>query len=271
MKTFHFMAGLPRSGSTLISSILNQNPEIHSGPNSPICGMLYNLERNIITSEQWMAYPKPQVMKQTIFGVLESYYSDRAESIIFDKNREYASKPYFDTLLRIMPSEPRVILPVRSIPDILASFISLAHSSEQESFIDRDMKISGFGSQYKSLDENRCDFLMREGGIIDNCLRGVHNAVFGSNPQCFHLVEYEDFLLDPQGETEKIYDFIGVAPYAHDFNNIENRFKENDHVHGLDGMHDVRRTISKREIDIKDMLTEQTQDRYSGAEFWRDK
>ena len=35
-KTFYFMTGLPRSGSTLLSSILNQNPKFYSGPSSPV-------------------------------------------------------------------------------------------------------------------------------------------------------------------------------------------------------------------------------------------
>jgi hypothetical protein len=30
MKTYHFLAGLPRSGNTLLSALLNQNPIIHS-------------------------------------------------------------------------------------------------------------------------------------------------------------------------------------------------------------------------------------------------
>ena len=45
-KTFYFMAGLPRSGSTLLSSILNQNPRFYSGPSSPVLGAMYALEAN---------------------------------------------------------------------------------------------------------------------------------------------------------------------------------------------------------------------------------
>jgi len=46
MKTFYFMAGLPRSGSTLLSSILNQNPRFYSGPSSPVLGAMYAVEEN---------------------------------------------------------------------------------------------------------------------------------------------------------------------------------------------------------------------------------
>jgi len=80
------MSGLPRSGSTLISSILNQNSNIFSSPNSPICGMMFNLERSILASEQFNAYPKPSVLPKTIIGVLENYYSDINKPFIIDKS-----------------------------------------------------------------------------------------------------------------------------------------------------------------------------------------
>ena len=39
-KTYYFMAGLPRAGSTLLSAILNQNPRIYSGPSSPVTSIM---------------------------------------------------------------------------------------------------------------------------------------------------------------------------------------------------------------------------------------
>ncbi len=36
MKTIHFVAGLPRSGSTLLCNILNQNPKFHATATSGI-------------------------------------------------------------------------------------------------------------------------------------------------------------------------------------------------------------------------------------------
>jgi len=35
------MAGLPRSGSTLLKSLLNQNPEVHTEPVSPVMELMY--------------------------------------------------------------------------------------------------------------------------------------------------------------------------------------------------------------------------------------
>ena len=47
-KKYHFITGLPRSGSTLLTSILNQNPRFHSSITDPLAtfvkGMLDTLQ-----------------------------------------------------------------------------------------------------------------------------------------------------------------------------------------------------------------------------------
>ena len=37
---FHFIAGLPRSGSTLFSALLRQNPDFHADISSPVMGLV---------------------------------------------------------------------------------------------------------------------------------------------------------------------------------------------------------------------------------------
>jgi len=36
LQTFHFIAGLPRSGSTLLAALLRQNPRFQAGMTSPV-------------------------------------------------------------------------------------------------------------------------------------------------------------------------------------------------------------------------------------------
>ena len=35
-RKFHFISGMPRSGSTLLAAILNQNPRFRAGMTSPL-------------------------------------------------------------------------------------------------------------------------------------------------------------------------------------------------------------------------------------------
>jgi sulfotransferase len=270
MKTFYFMAGLPRSGSTLISSILNQNPNIYSSANSPMCGMMFNLERSIFASEQYAAYPKPQVMSKTIMGVIEGYYSDTDKNIIIDKSREWSMPEHFGVLLRNLPYPPKIIIPVRSITDILASFISLVNKNPgKPNFIDSEIETRQEFNFYKPANDIRCDHLMRPKGLIDNCLYGIAYALQPENRKYFHFVEYDDLVNNPEEEINKIYNFWGIDKYNHDYYNIENRIKEDDKVYGLTGQHDVRASVSRRNIDKTKTLSEYVLNKYSGQEFWR--
>ena len=39
-RKFHFISGMPRSGSTLLAAILNQNPRFRSGMTSPLADIM---------------------------------------------------------------------------------------------------------------------------------------------------------------------------------------------------------------------------------------
>ena len=270
MKNFYFMAGLPRSGSTLISSILNQNSNIYSSANSPMCGMMFNLERSILASEQYAAYPKPEVMSNTTMGVIDGYYSDTVKNIVVDKSREWAMPEHFEVLLRNLPYEPKIILPVRSITDILASFISLVNKNPNKpNFIDNEIQARQDFNFYRSPNDTRCDHLMRPKGLIDNCLYGIAFAMKPENKKYFHFVEYDNLVSNTKEEINKIYDFWGIDKFDHDYYNIENKIKEDDSVYGLIGQHDVRSSVSRRNIDKSNILSEYVINKYSQQEFWR--
>jgi len=270
MKKFFFMSGLPRSGSTLLSSILNQNPEVYSSPNSPMCGMMFNLERSLIASEQYNAFPKPQVMSRTIMGVLDNYYFDIDKPFIIDKSREWAIQEHFAVLLRNLPYEPKIVLTVRNITDILASFIYMVNQQPgNDNFIDRAIQAGNVFNLYRSIDDIRCDHLMMPKGLIDNGLYGIAYAMLEENRQYFHIVEYEDLINKTSDTIDGVYSFLGVEKFAHDLSNIKNVTKENDAIYGVPGMHDVRESITKRQINKEQILSPYILNKYQGLEFWR--
>lgn len=264
------MSGLPRSGSTLLSSILNQNPEVYSSPNSPMCGMMVNLERSLIASEQYNAFPKPQVMSRTIMGVLDNYYYDIDKPFIIDKSREWAIQEHFAVLLRNLPYEPKIVLTVRNITDILASFIYMVNQQPgNDNFIDRAIQAGNGFNLYRSIDDIRCDHLMIPKGLIDNGLYGIAYAMLEENKQYFHIVEYEDLINKTSDTIDGVYNFLGVDKFTHDLSNIKNVTKENDAIYGVPGMHDVRESITKRPINKEQILSPYILNKYQGLEFWR--
>ena len=270
MKKFYFIAGLPRSGSTLISSILNQNDKVYSSANSPMAGMMFNLERSILASEQYNAFPKPNVMSETVLGVINGYYSDIDQNIVIDKSREWSNPEYFSVLKRNLQYQPKVILPVRSITDILASFISLVNKNPgKNNFIDSEIQARQEFNFYRPANDIRCDHLMRPKGLIDNCLYGIAYAMQPENKKYFHFIEYDDLVNNTKNEIDKIYDFLELDRFNHDYYNIKNNVKEDDSIYGLIGQHDVRSSISRISIDKSSVLSDYVINKYSGQEFWR--
>ena len=77
---FHFDCGLPRSGSTLLTAILNQNPQIHAGTLSPVFEVMY-YTNDILQGEQAQAFPKPDVHHKMIRNSIITYYCDRDEPL----------------------------------------------------------------------------------------------------------------------------------------------------------------------------------------------
>jgi len=271
MKKFHFLSGLPRSGSTLLSSILNQNPELYSGPNSPMCGMMFNLERSILASEQYRAFPKPEVMPATICGVMNGYYSDREENIIIDKSREWSIQEHFGVLLRNLPHDPKVIITVRDIKDILASFIYMVSQDLQTpSFIDQEIQARQEFNFYRPIDDIRCDHLMRPKGLIDNALYGIAFSMLEENSDYFHIVEYNDIVNNTKDTLDKIYGFLGIETFNHNLQEIINVSPEDDRVYGIKGMHEIRSSIDPRKLPTEQILSPYVINKYSGLEFWRE-
>lgn len=270
-KTYYFMAGLPRSGSTLLSSILNQNPRIYSGPSSPVTGLMLTLENQLANDELFLAYPKPRQAGRIISSVLENYYSDIEKPVIIDKNRSWVNRVHY--IPGYFNTEAKIICPVRNISEILASFISMhrrngfVSEAGKINFLD-DMLVK---SNLPLTDENRCQILVGQNGILGQSYFGIKDALVKGYQNNLHFVEYDDLINDPKATIEKLYDFLGEEYYEHDFSKIENIHKERDaEVYGFTDMHDVRSSIGKVSADPADVLPESILKQCQGTEFWRE-
>lgn len=268
-KTYYFMSGLPRSGSTLLSSILNQNPRFYSGPSSPVVSTMIVLENSLSNDELFLGYPKRQQAKEIISSILPQYYGDRQEPVIFDKNRswtvrmEYISG-YFDI-------QPKVLCPVRDTAEILTSFISMLRRNPYEingkiNFID-EMLVK---SNIPLTDNNRCEFLASPAGILGQSVEGLRKALMEGHDNSIHLIEYRDLVDKPKETMEKVYEFLGEEPFEHTFDNLENINRENDsNIYGFADMHEVRPEVKSTAPSPIEILSEEILEKCKNTEFWR--
>ena len=264
MKTYHFMAGLPRSGSTLLKSILDQNPNLHTNPVSPVMELMYHTEEYFKKSEQYLAYEKPKNAHKIIKSYIENYYYEREEDIIIDHCRSWPNN--IERIKTYITPNPKIICPVRDILEILTSFIDMIHrNSDQTSFIDEHLMEKGFTID----DDNRCKYLMGDDGIVEQSLWSLSQAFIKNDTKHLLLVEYNDLVNTPEETFKRIYEFLELDYYSHDFMSIENTHREKEDQWSLKDMHHVRQKLQKTSKNPEEVLSSDILNKYSKLEYWK--
>ena len=264
------MAGLPRSGSTLLRSILNQNPEIYSGPISPSVELLYYTDKYFQESEMLLASPQPESCYNILSNMMDLFYEPilkkEGKSKVIEFNRAIPNN--IERFRTYIKEDVRIVCPVRSIPEILASFISLIHrNSDKISFVDQYLIDKGIEVN----DDNRCDYLMSDYGIVGQALFALAQSFRRNEQNLLKIVEYDDLVANTQQVMKEIYDFWGLEKYQHSYENLENKYPENDlFQYNLEGMHTVGRTIKKTCKKPEEVLSMSIIEKYSGMEYWRE-
>jgi sulfotransferase len=72
---------------------------------------------------------------------------------------------------------------------------------------------------------------------------GLQEAFLGEHSDRLLLVEYESLARSPQATMASIYEFLGEAPFAHDFGNVEYEADEFDRYAGAPGLHKVAKEV----------------------------
>lgn len=262
-KQFLMLSGLPRSGSQVLSSMLNQHPEIYSTTTSPVADLLG------IVGEQWpvisqaLTDPYPDQFRNMMLGLIDGAYKHIEKSVIIDKNRLW---PRYGNLSRhIFGFKPRVICTVRGISDILASYILLIEKNKHKiTYIDQDL----IDMKLPINNKNRCKVLWEK--YVTHPYNSLRIGVNSGDVDIL-FVKYEDIVEHGQTTVNKICDFIGIDHFVLDQNNLQ-RMDENDGFHGgLEGLHDVRSTLKKSSPPPEQVIGRELVNYYRNMnlEFWR--
>ena len=257
MKQFHFLSGLPRSGTTLLSTILNQNPKFQAS----ISGPLARFTRAIIEQSSAMSGYRHQCpaekRKKIIKGIFDNYYDDPEKEVSFDTNRGWSLLTPF---IKDLYPQSKLIICVRDPRWVLDSFERLFRKNPY----DKSLMIP---DEFNGNVYERCDYLMRTDSTVGFAYRGICQAITSDEKSMIMLVEYEQLCKNPAGMIKAIYNFIDEPYYEHDFNNTESSNEIFDEDLNLKGLHDTRATVTwePRQTIIPPDLWE----KYSNLEPWK--
>lgn len=247
-KTLHFLSGVPRSGSTVLAAILNQNPLTHVSTTS---GLVHALDE---LAKAWESAPllnknDPQRTKlaQTMLGMIDSFYKEIDKPVIIDKSRGWPISHIMDGMTQVLGHPPKIVATVRSIPDCAASFVRVEQPADLDEF-------------------------MASGQLMDH-LRAAYTSLhdgFLFAPENFLFVEYEDLLKDPHAQLARVHAFLDLPPFEYDINNIDGSTvtEDDELLHGTIGMHDVKSVLEAQHTQDPRDLLKHHYSTFCQPEFW---
>jgi sulfotransferase len=266
-KTYHFLAGLPRSGNTLLSALLNQNPDIYSTPLSPLPTFMWEFANSADNMEQVNRNVENNIKTQIFLSsFMDNYYKEVEKPVVIDREKAWGTPANLGIVKKYITPTPKIIFTVRDVLEILASFVKMDaqylkdHASNEGYYI----------SNYRSPKDLVCEQLMSLNSDIDKGLLSLASAFYPENAGMFHIVEYNDLVFNPEETMNKIYDFLELPHYEHNFNKIEKVEVDNDEILGLPkDLHDIRKSLSQSSTSL-DILSDYIRHKYSNMEFWRE-
>lgn len=238
MKNLLFLSGLPRSGSTLLGSILNQHPDIHVTPTSPLSDLLCLIDENFSRLDIQYTFDKDTIVHNTYSSLLSNFYGHIPKDYVMDKHRAWPRN--VTSLRKFLGEEPKIICTNRRISEVIASYISLIEKNNQEdNFVDSFLR-----AHKKEINtDNRAECLWRN-YISDP----YESTVFGLThfKNNIHFVDYNNLTENPTQEFEKIYNFLKIDFFNHDFENVLNTCaEEKDSAWGLENLHKIRSKLGR--------------------------
>ena len=257
-KTYHFISGLPRSGSTLLSAILKQNPDFYADIASPVSSMLESTI-DIITNSENNLNISPEKRKDILHGVVDGYYKSVDKKVIIDSSRSWTSKT---NLLKTLYPQSKIICCVRDIGWILDSFEKIAtkNSLYTNTFVEPEAN---------DCVNTRCDAMMdvQKGGQVVKPWFWLQEGYY-ANPDMLLLIEYDNLCKDPENTMKMVYRFLNIPYYdKHDFDNVEYENPNFDVMMGQPGLHTVKKKVEWKERES--ILPPSIWKKYGGQEFWK--
>lgn len=260
MSRYHFISGLPRSGSTLLAALLRQNPAVAAGISSPVGGLFHAAHNAMGAWSETSVMLGDDQRRRVLQGLFDSYYADRQDkALILDTNRAWCAR--LPALKHLFP-DAKVICCVRSVAWVMDSIERLVreHPFRESKLWNNDSERSNVFTRVEALSQND--------RFVGYAWSALKEAVYGEHAASLLLVDYDLLAAAPAKVMDLIYDFLGAPRFTHDFDNVVFDEPAFDQNLGLPGLHRVRAKVElqgRRSLLPPDLFA-----RLDDLSFWRD-
>ena len=265
MRKIYFISGLPRSGSTLLTNILLQNPKFQTTATSSLLELLLQVRDNWNKLEGHTAHPDGQDKWDVIKGIMQNYHKTD-KNIIFDKNRGWSN--HIEFVEKVTDEKIKIIACVRNLEEICSSFEKLYRKNRASGEIHGEFS----NPKMKTIDGRVSVWTSDEGvlgrpyvSLLDTVQRGLGDRIL--------FFPYEGWTSNPVQYFKQLYSFIGEDYFQHDFDNIEQSIRENDAGYGWgEDLHEIKTgKLRPAAIEASNIIGQDWVNKLHDTEFWKDK
>lgn len=255
-KQLFFLVAMPRSGNTLFSSIMNQNPDIGCTANSitlEIMKDLFLLKR----TDVFLNYPDHKSLDNVLDTVFDTFYKDWNYKYIIDRGPVMTSGNL--ALMQKHYKRPfKCIVLLRDLMDVLASYIKWFENEP-----------TAFPNRYNCKNiEEKLSKVMNKDGAVAKDLEAIQNSY--NYPDMCHYIKYDDLVTKPEQVISEVYQFLDIPYYKHNFKSLKqfevNGMTYDDNIVG-NKMHTIRTEIKREENPYKQMIPQRILDKYGHIKF----
>ena len=229
MKKIYFLTALPRSGTTLLGSLINENnTELAASAHSILLDILHSVNE-IKNTDIFKNFPDHTSLDNFLSKTLSLYHETVEHNVILDKGPW--GTPYNLELTRKLIEDRKYVILTRKPIECLASFMRLWPGDV----------------------ENNSDFFMSDEGPIGKNLWSIRNII--DQKEKYIHIEYDDLVKNPQRKVDEICKFVGVKKFKIKLNSFSfNGLPYDDSILGA-AVHEVRlNKVKKLKYNIEDML-----------------
>ena len=258
-RKFHFISGLPRSGSTLLAAILNQNPRFRAGMTSPLADIMGVVIAEASSKNDFSFDVSDDQRAAMLRGLVENVHAGHADSVVFDTSRLWCSRM---PLLDVLFPQAKVIACVRQLSWVLDSMERLVRG--QPAGVSKVFRFDTNTTVY-----SRVEALTDPRGMVGFAFQATKDAFYGQYaPGHLLLLTYESLVRNPLAAMRAVYQFIGEPWFEHDFENLAFSADEFDARVGMPGLHTVRPKVEP--FERTSILPREIFARFVNESFWMD-
>lgn len=252
-KKYMFMSGLYRSGNTVLSAILNQNPDIYVSPLSPLVEYLWRCHDPNI--EEAITHPNKSSINKMISSMIDNLYEDIEKPIVFDRSKAWANPDNIGLIKTYINFNPKIVFTIRPLKERIASIIninkkSLLYEMQNNNYLYEKNKTENDNIASYILNSHRFQMEYFPYKSIKNTKNNIH------------VIKYEDLVFNTEQVMKDLYSYLELEYFDHDFNNIKKTEQELDADAKLPiNLHEIKSSIVKSDLVVFDIISQEIIDK----------